>query len=157
MRIHESRFPNSAAPVGAAIIILLSLNFTASQVRASSPWVEVHPPDIEEFFTSVRLIHFADADIGFAEVYGRHSHWPEDWFNIVLRATDGGQTWRRDAPVGGAFGFGIHFISPTVGWRTIKYPEKTAPPGLLADPKIFSYRRRRLDMEFAARQSHRTH
>ena len=136
MRTQESRF--SCSPIlSAGIITLLALSFTLPCTHASSPWVEVHPPDIEELFTSVRLIHFADADIGFAEVYGRHSHWPEDWFNIVLRTTDGGQTWRRGASVDDAFGFGIHFISPMIGWRTIKYPEKTARPNLLADLQFF--------------------
>jgi len=137
MRIHKPTFPDSAAPVAAAIIILLFLNFTVPQIRASGPWVEVHPPDIEGLFTHVRLIHFIDSDTGFAEVQGRLSPWPENWLSIVLRTTDGGQTWRGGAPDGDSFGFGIHFISPTVGWRTSKYPEKTAPPSLFADLKFF--------------------
>lgn len=135
MRITRTRFPYSLHL--AAITILLALNFMAPHVRASSPWIEVHPPEIEGLFTHVRSVHFSDSDTGFAVVHGRLTHWPEDWLSIVLRTTDGGRTWRQSAPVDDAFGFGIHFISPMIGWRTIKYPEKKAPPNLRADLQFF--------------------
>ena len=138
MRIQKSRFLNSPASFTAAFIILLSLNFMAPHACASSPWVEVNPPDIGKLFSEVRLVHFVDSDIGFAAVYGHLIHGPEGGFSIVLRTTDGGQTWRQAAPVDDAFGFGIHFISPMIGWRTRKYREKTGRgPALLADVQFF--------------------
>lgn len=102
MHIMETRFPCSP-PFATVIIIviLLSLNFSVLSAGASAPWMEVHPPDIEERNSRIQFIRFMDADTGWAEAYG-----------VLLRTSDGGLSWRKHEPHDDTLGLGIHFISP---------------------------------------------
>ena len=80
MHIMETRFPCSPPFATVIIIVILfSLNFSVLSAGASAPWIEVHPPDIEERNSRIQFIRFIDADTGWAEAYG-----------VLLRTSDGG-------------------------------------------------------------------
>ena len=101
MHIMETRFPCSPPFATVIIIVILfALNFSVLSAGASAPWIEVHPPDIEERNSRIQFIRFIDADTGWAEAYG-----------VLLRTSDGGLSWREDEPLDDTLGLGIHFIS----------------------------------------------
>ena len=61
-----------------AIVILLALAITLPSAHASGPWVEVQPPFVEEGELDVGIIHFIDAETGWAV-----------GSDFILRTTDG--------------------------------------------------------------------
>ena len=71
MRAKNNRSPYSLPFAVAAITILLALNFAVLPANASSLWVEVHPPVLEKADLGIKLIHFIDADTGWAETKDR--------------------------------------------------------------------------------------
>ena len=126
MRIQRPRFPCSPL-IAAAIVILLTIGFTVPCAHASGPWVEVQPPFIEEGELLVGLIHFIDAETGWAA--------GQD-FEFILRTTDGGQNWRRhEWPDDMPRRWG-QFSSPTMGWGLTKWRSQDYP-GLLDDLEFF--------------------
>ena len=142
MRMQKSRFPNSPTSVTAAFALLLACTFVFPHVGASSRWVEVYPPVIEGAVNGVELIHFIDADHGWAETKGPgvvvdvedRRIWKLS--DVFLRTSDGGMSWQPGEPTHDLLGYPIHFISPTVGWR--QAPQRYGSwPGLLQDIQLY--------------------
>ena len=66
MRIQKSYCPCSPPLTGAALDMLLAYGISILSADASTSWVEVHPAAIKEM-AGIELIHFIDADTGWAE------------------------------------------------------------------------------------------
>ena len=138
MNIKQMPPPGSSTlAVAIAIALLYIASFLALSAYASSPWVEVHPPVIPELAFGLRLIHFIDADTGWAEGYeiradggigGREQ-------NVLLRTSDGGQSWWRAEPHEELRNLSIHFYSPRMGQRILNRGGRA--PNLLDDIEYY--------------------
>ena len=142
MRAKNNRFPYSLPFAVVAINILLALNFAVLPANASSLWVEAHPPAFEGTVNGIELIHFIDADTGWAETRGdgvvvdvdEREIWKLS--DVFLRTSNGGASWQPAEPAHDLLGYPIHFISPTVGWRPA--PRRYGWwPGLLQDIQLY--------------------
>ena len=145
MHLKEPRFPcipPLATP--AAIVILLALGFSVLSAYASSPWVEVHPPVIEEMRLGIELIHFIDADNGWAEALGDDIHADlvtgRTKQNVLLRTSDGGVSWRQVEAPDDAHGFPVHFSTPRLGSRVLAPNIWNRVPNLLDDINYYRTR-----------------
>ncbi len=132
-------------PLTALIVMVSALSFTLPCAHASNLWVEVHPPRIEEAVHGIELIHFIDADTGWAEAQG---FLLEDVGTslveeIILRTSDGGQSWRQGEPPGIFHNYRgyrrrrTHFVSPTIGWKLGDDAPKREEPALMDDVEIY--------------------
>lgn len=135
MRAKNNRSPYSLPFAITAINILLASNFAVLPANASSLWVEVHPPVLEKPDRGIKLIHFIDADTGWAETKGCHAEVRGRWQRqeIVLHTSDGGASWKPAPPIDDPLRFQMHFVSQTVGWRLRSHPEE----GLLDDIELY--------------------
>ena len=136
IRIKNNRL-NWCHPSTTAIAIILSLGFSALSAPVSSSWIEVHPPILDEI-RGIELIHFIDADNGWAESKsyrldddGRMIGLGPD---VLLRTIDGGRSWGRAEPhdILHTSPGGTHFVSPAIGWKLGDDAPKDAEP-LLVD------------------------
>ena len=88
--------------VAATLAILLALGFTLPSGHASNLWIEVHPPSVREAVHGIELIHFIDANTGWAEAQGFTLDDQGTWLGldeeILMRTSDGGASWRRANP-----------------------------------------------------------
>ncbi len=133
-------------PSTAATAILLTLGFSALSAPASPSWIEVHPPIFDEI-RGIELIHFMDADNGWAEsksyrldADGRMIGLGPD---VLLRTFDGGRSWGLAEPhdilhtyPGGRYRR-THFVSPAIGWKLGDDAPKDAEPLLADDIEIY--------------------
>ena len=135
MRAKNNRSPYSLPFAVVAINILLALNFAVLPANASSLWVEVHPPAFEGTVNGIELIHFIDADTGWAETKDRLAEvrGRTQRQEIVLHTADGGMSWKPAPPIDDPLRFQMHFVSQTVGWRLRSHPEE----GLLDDIELY--------------------
>ena len=109
-----------------AIVILLALGFTLPCTPAPGPWVEVQPPFVEEGELDVGIIHFIDAETGWAV-----------GSDFILRTTDGGQSWRRHELPDDFPRRWSQLSSPTVGWSLTPPWRHQNSPKLLDDLEFF--------------------
>lgn len=140
----KSRLPRSPL-LAAGIITLLAVSFSLPCTHASSPWVEVHPPIIDEI-AGIELIHFIDADNAWAESKGYRLDadggfigWGPD---VLLRTFDGGRSWGRAEPHDILHTYPgryrrTHFVSPAIGWKLGDDAPKDAEPLLADDIEIY--------------------
>ena len=126
MPIQKSLFPNSPAGTTVALVILLALGFTLPSAHASGPWVEVQPPGIRVDKVGVWPIHFINAETGWARIPG-----------LILRTTDGGQSWRRHELPDDFPRRWSQLSSPTVGWSLTPPWRSQNFPKLLDDLEFF--------------------
>ena len=126
-------------PLTALIVMLFALSFSLPCAHASAPWVEVHPPVIKEALRGIRLIHFIDANTGWAVAQGFLGDdpvWGGVGPDILLRTSDGGQNWRQHESNDDALLRPKHFVSPTMGWRLTPLRGDNFP-GLRDDLEFF--------------------
>ena len=159
MHLKEPRFP-CIPPLAttAAIVILLALGFSVLSAYASSPWVEVHPPVIEEMRLGIELIHFIDADNGWAEALGDDIHADlvtgRTKQNVLLRTSDGGVSWRQVEAPDDAHGFSGTFFYSETGLAGIGPQIFGTVSRIYWTILIIIERGWRVDMAFAARGGH---
>ena len=99
-----------------AVVILLALGFTLPCTPAPGPWVEVQPPFVEEGELDVGIIHFIDAETGWALA-------PDS----ILRTADGGHNWHRHERPDDLPRWTKDFSSPTTGWSLTEWRHQNSP------------------------------
>ena len=130
-------FPTLAVAIAIALVYIAS--FLALSADATSPWVEVHPSVIPELAFGLISIHFIDADTGWAEGPGYEvradgrSGGREQ--NVLLRTSDGGQSWHKVEPHEEVRDFPINFYSPRMGQRILN--SRRPSPNLLDDIEYY--------------------
>jgi len=99
-------------------------------VSAESPWVVVHPGNPAYTYAQIELVHFRDANTGWAA--GEDS-WSGQ--TLLLRTTDGGLTWQEELtnfPYERAF-----FINPFWGWTFRNGSHRFARTPLMEDIEFY--------------------
>ncbi|MDE0504287.1 MAG: hypothetical protein OXI86_09435, partial [Candidatus Poribacteria bacterium] len=133
--------PPCASTLVIAIALLYIASFSMLPASAASPWVEMQPPVIPEMAWGVELIHFMDADTGWAEGEGFEIHADGDTGrreqNVILRTSDGGQSWQQVEPHDDANEFPIYFSSPRLGSRILAPIHWRGYPDLLDDIEYY--------------------
>ena len=133
------------APGSSSLVIAIALLYIASSLvlsaDAASPWIEAQPPVIPEMAWGVESIHFMDADTGWAEAQGFELHADGDTGgreqNVLLRTSDGGQSWQQVEPHDDANEFPIYFSSPRLGARILAPNHWKEAPKLLDDIEYY--------------------
>ena len=126
--------------LAATLAILLAHGIALPDAHASNLWVEVQPPRVREAVHGIELIHFIDANTGWAEALGFTVDDRGTWLGldeeILMHTSDGGTSWRRAHPPAifheylGYNRTRTHFVSPTIGWKLGDDP----PSGGLREP-----------------------
>jgi hypothetical protein len=142
--MHTKQIPTYGSTTLAVTIAIALLYIASSMVpstHAASPWVEVHPPVIPEMAWGMESIHFMDANTGWAEAPGYEIYADGDTGgreqNVLLRTSDGGQSWQQVEPPDDTHDFPIHFSSASLGSRILAPDHWKEAPNLIDDIEYY--------------------